>query len=81
MVKMTDSTEKETAAETLLEAQGFANAIVNLTGDTVDVVVDASNLDDAQRAQIEDVVKRKTGVPVDNIVITPVTSSETDKTK
>lgn len=81
MVEMTDSTERETAAETLLEAQGFANAIVNLTGDSVDVIVDAASLDDAQRAQIEDVVKRKTGVPVENIVITPVSSMESDKTK
>lgn len=81
MVEMTDSTERETAAETLLEAQGFANAIVNLTGDTVDVIVDAANLDDTQRAQIEDVVKRKTGVAVENIVITPLASAESDKTK
>lgn len=81
MVEMTDSTERETAAETLLEAQGFANAIVNLTGDSVDVIVDAADLDDTQRAQIEDVVKRKTGVPVENIVITPVASLESDKTK
>ncbi|HCT90305.1 MAG TPA: stage III sporulation protein AH [Lachnospiraceae bacterium] len=81
MVEMTDSTERETAAETLLEAQGFANAIVNVTGDTVDVIVDAASLDDSQRAQIEDAVKRKTGVSVENIVITPVSSVESDKTK
>lgn len=81
MVKITDSTEREAAAETLLEAQGFANAIVNVTGDTVDVIVDAASLDDAQRAQIEDAVKRKTGVSVENIVITPVSSVESEKTK
>jgi len=81
MVKMTDSTEREAAAETLLEAQGFANAVVNVTGDTVDVIVDAANLDDAQRAQIEDAVKRKTGVPVEDIVITPVSAAESEKTK
>lgn len=81
MVAMTDSTERETAAETLLEAQGFANAIVNVTGDTVDVIVDAASLDDAQRAQIEDAVKRKTGVSVENIVITPVSSMESETTK
>lgn len=32
MVQMTEISEKEAAAEMLLEAKGFENAIVNLTG-------------------------------------------------
>ena len=71
---MTDCAEKEAAAETLLEAQGFKNAVVSMTGDTVDVVVDAASLDETGKARIEDAVKRKTGVSVENIVITPVRS-------
>ena len=39
MVQMTEISEKEAAAEMLLEAKGFENAIVNLTGETADVVV------------------------------------------
>ena len=39
MVEMTDVSEKEAAAEMLLEAKGFENAVVNLTGETADVVV------------------------------------------
>mgnify|MGYP000311454483 CR=1 FL=1 len=39
MVSMTDITEKEAAAELLLEAKGFEDVIVNLTGETADVVV------------------------------------------
>ncbi len=74
LTQLTDCAEKEAAAETLLEAQGFANAVVSMTGDTVDVVVDADGLDEAGIAQIEDAVKRKTGVSVENIVITPVRS-------
>ena len=35
--------------------------IVNLTGETADVVVPEADLTDAKRAQIEDIVKRKTG--------------------
>ena len=62
MVSMTDLTEKEAAAELLLEAKGFENVIVNLTGETADVVVPDADLEDAKRAQIEDIVKRKTGV-------------------
>ena len=56
MVSMTDLTEKEAAAELLLEAKGFENVVVNLTGETADVVVPDTELSDAQRAQIEDIV-------------------------
>ena len=72
MVEMTQLTEKEAAAELLLEAKGFENVIVNLTGETADVVVPRGELDEAKRAQIEDIVKRKTGIAVENIVITPL---------
>ncbi|MDE8682423.1 SpoIIIAH-like family protein, partial [Blautia schinkii] len=58
MVQMTEISEKEAAAEMLLEAIGFENAIVNLTGETADVVVPEAELEDAQRAQIDDIVKR-----------------------
>ena len=76
MVQMTEISEKEAAAEMLLEAKGFENAIVNLTGETADVVVPEAELEDAQRAQIEDIVKRKTGIAPENIVITPLKESE-----
>ena len=75
MVQMTEISEKEAAAEMLLEAKGFENAIVNLTGQTADVVVPEAELEDAQRAQIEDIVKRKTGITPENIVITPLNES------
>ena len=76
MVSMADLTEKESAAELLLEAKGFENVIVNLTGETADVVVPEAVLTDAKRAQIEDIVKRKTGIAPENIVITPLNESE-----
>ena len=72
MVSMTDLSEKEAAAELLLEAKGFKNVVVNLTGETADVVIPEAELSDAQRAQIEDIVKRKTGITPENIVITPL---------
>ena len=76
MVSMADLTEKESAAELLLEAKGFENVIVNLPGETADVVVPEADLTDAKRAQIEDIVKRKTGIAPENIVITPLNESE-----
>ena len=76
MVAMTETSEKESAAEMLLEAKGFENVVVNLTGETADIVVPDSELDDARRAQIEDIVKRKTGIAAENIVITPLNEGE-----
>ena len=70
MVDMTDKAEKEAAAELLLAAKGFENSVVNLTGDSADVVVPMSEIPDDKRAQIEDIVKRKTDIAPENIVIT-----------
>ncbi len=72
MVEMTDNAEKEEAVEMLLEAKGFANAVVSISDGTVDIVMDMTDITDAQRAQIEDIVVRKTGLSPDNIVITPL---------
>ncbi len=76
MISMTDIAEKETAAEILLEAKGFDDAIVSIDGDSVDVVVNTSELSEAQRAQIEDIVIRKTGVSADAIVISTVSDDD-----
>ncbi len=75
MVAMTDLAEKE-AAETLLASKGFDEVVISLTADSADVVVSAAELSDANRAQIEDIVTRKTGVAAQNIVITPVNTEE-----
>ena len=72
MVAMTDLSEKEVAAETMLASKGFSEAVVSLTQDGADVVVNAAELSDANRAQIEDIITRKTGIAAQNIVITPV---------
>ena len=81
MVNMTDLVEKEAAAELLLEAKGFPDVVVNLTGETADIVVPDTKVDDASRAQIEDIVKRKTGIAAENIVITPMSSQPEDGTQ
>lgn len=73
MITMTDIAEKETAAEILLEAKGFLDVVVSISESGVDVVVNSAELSDASRAQIEDIVKRKTGVEGENIIISPVT--------
>lgn len=69
MIAITDVAEKETAAEILLESKGFNDVVVSITDGTVDVVVSAAELTEAQRAQIEDIIIRKTGVSADSIII------------
>lgn len=72
MIELTDITQKECAAEILHEAKGFADVVVSISGDVADVIVQADDLTEAQRAQIEDIVSRKTGIGAENIIISPV---------
>lgn len=64
--------EKETAAEAMIESKGFNEAYVRIDDNTVDVVVSKPELSDAEKAQIEDIVVRKTGIAVENIRISPL---------
>ncbi len=72
MVKMTEIAEKEAAAQILLEAKGFRDTIVSINDGAVDVVVNAAELSDIQRAQIEDIVKRKTDISPENVIISTI---------
>lgn len=76
MIQATEIAEKESAAEILLEAKGYADAVVSITDEKVDVLVYGTTLTDAQCAQIEDIVKRKTGMEASNIIITPVAPAQ-----
>ena len=75
MVKMTELSEQEVAIETLMASKGFSDAVVSLTADSADIVVDSAELTDANRAQIEDIVTRKTEISPESIVITPIHES------
>lgn len=76
MIAMTDVSERENAAEMLLEAKGFTDVVVSITGDSCDVVLNMGEVTDAKRAQVEDIVKRKTNISGDKIVITPIVIRE-----
>lgn len=64
-----DYAEKEMAAELLLEAKGFADSVVSISDGSADVVVNRTSLTESEKAQIEDIVKRKSGVSADRITI------------
>ena len=78
MVAMTDIAEREAAAEMLLEAKGFTDVVVSITDDNCDVVLNMGEVTDSKRAQVEDIVKRKTNVSAEKIVITPIVVTETE---
>ena len=69
MVRMTEVAEMENATETLLATKGFESTVVSITDDSVDVVLGMTSITDAERAQVEDIVKRKTEMPAENITI------------
>ena len=62
MIAMTDIAERENAAEMLLEAKGFTDVVVSITEDSCDVVLNMGEVTHAKRAQVEDILKRKTNL-------------------
>ena len=76
MISLAEMSEKETAAEMLIGAKGFEEVIVNITNDEVDVILGCDEITAQQTAQIEDIVKRKTGFSSEHIVITPVSAKD-----
>ena len=56
---ITKAAEKENAAELMLEAKGFEDAVVSISDGNADVVINAAELSNQQIAQVQDIVKRK----------------------
>ena len=69
--------EKETAAEAMIESKGFSEVYVRIDDDTVDVVVNKSELSDSELAQIMYIVTRKTGMKQSQVRISPLKNNET----
>ena len=74
ITSLADIAEREAAAELLLDAKGFEDSVVSITDNSADVVINMAEISDSQRAQIEDIVKRKAEIPGENIIITPVSA-------
>lgn len=72
VAEITENAQKESDAEMMLEAKGFSDAMVSINDGKADVVVDAEKLSAKEMAQIVDIVKRKTNISAEQIVITPV---------
>lgn len=72
VAELTQNAQLESAAELMLEAKGFKEAVVSIEKGNADVIVNADKLTEQQLAQITDIVTRKTDIAAENIVITPV---------
>ena len=72
MIALTDVAQKECDAMVMLQAKGFSENVVSINGEFADVCIGMNELSQVQIAQIEDIVKRKTGIPAENITISPV---------
>lgn len=70
------SEQMETAAENLLGAKGFLNSIVTITNGKVDVLVNKKDLSKVERSQIEDIVVRKVGCQLGDVVISSIKTEE-----
>lgn len=76
MTVLSENLEKEVAAEELLGAKGFLNSIVSIDEDNTDVIIQQKEVSKIEKAQIEDIVTRKTGCEVEDIVITSMKTDD-----
>lgn len=76
LLKLNKVKESENAAETLLEAKGFSDALVFMQDKRVDVVVNAQKITEQDLAKIMDIVKAETGMKATQIHVNPTIANE-----
>ncbi|GAB6087779.1 SpoIIIAH-like family protein [Alkaliphilus crotonatoxidans] len=63
------NSDKELLIENMVMAKGFNDVVVFISGDSINVVVQSEGLNEKEVAQIVDIVRRETDIPMDNIII------------
>lgn len=70
LTELSQKWEKEMIIEKLIKAKGFQDVIVFINDNSVNVIVlNNSQITNAQAAQIKDIVVRETKIPIENIKI------------
>ncbi len=64
-----ESIETEGKIENLIKARGFADCMVYLESDKIDVLVKCDGMTDAEAAQIKDVIMGEVDLPAENISV------------
>lgn len=72
LLEIADNMEKELLIEGLIKAKGFEDTIVMMSKNSVNVIVNRSELKPEEVAQILDIVKRESGKSADSIKIIPM---------
>ncbi len=72
IIKLASVIDKETAAENIIKAKGFEEAVVFVNDDTATVTVKTEGLSATDMAKIQDIVTSQTGVSIKNIKIVEV---------
>ncbi len=72
LITIQERIEKESGIESLLKAKGFKEVFVRISDDDVDVIINKEEIKDEDIAQIEDIVRRKTGYKASQIKISPL---------
>ncbi|NLI89569.1 MAG: SpoIIIAH-like family protein [Epulopiscium sp.] len=72
LITLQERIEKESSIESLLKAKGFKEVFVRISDDDVDIIINKEKIEDADIAQIEDIVRRKTGYSTSQIKISPL---------
>lgn len=78
LMNMTANANTEAAIESLLETKGLAQTLVTISETGVEVLVGSTSITDAERAQIEDTVKREADVEISDIVISLMNQVNTE---
>ncbi len=74
---LVENMEAEFTIEQMIGAKGFSDAAVTFHNGAVNVIVDAESLNEAQVAQILDIVRRETGAEAQNVKVT--TGKQTER--
>lgn len=72
VINLAAKQEQELVLEGYILAKGFNDAVVSFTDNYVNVMVKSGELNEAQVAQIVEVVQEQTSKSIDNIKIIPV---------
>lgn len=78
LMNITANASTEAAIESLLETKGLAQTLVTISETGVEVLVGSTSITDAERAQIEDTVKREADVEIADIVISLMNQVNTE---
>lgn len=69
LIELVDNMEKEFTIESRIRSKGFLDAAVTFQGNSINVIIDGSELTDTEVARILDIVRSETGAAAENIKI------------